>query len=332
MVKTFQMKLGVALVVWNGRDYLRACINSLLAQTRRPDVLCVVDNGSTDQSLDIIRAYVFAFEGYGMQYLILANEDNDGFTVAANQAMRALTTSPNPCDLVVLLNQDVALDVSCLMAIEEQFRAHDDVGVVGCKIFYPDRQTIQHAGGFLERPRLLGRHRGIGDVDRPDYQVAYEPEYVTGAAIGLRTQALRQVGMFDPIFSPGYYEEVDLCLRMRMHGWRIRFTPDATLIHHESSSFRLLADYHTISHCSRLILAAFWLKSTEEWRLFEQAEAEYIHTTKDLAALQIFSAAYAKAAAKLTLQKPPRMHSEAVPVSVRLFGAAIRQMHQVALS
>jgi GT2 family glycosyltransferase len=323
------MKLGIGLIVWNGSSYLRACMDSLLAQTRRPDVLCVIDNSSTDQSLDIINAYVPAFKGYDIQYTIRANEKNLGFTIAANQAIQALIDS---CDIVVLLNQDVALDISCLMAIEEQFCSHHDVGVVGCKTFYPDRKTIQHAGGFFERPRLLGRHRGIGDVDGPDYQVAYEPEYVTGAAISLRTQALHQVGMFDEIFSPGYYEEADLCLRMRARGWRIWFAPDATLIHYESGSFRSLTDYHAISHCNRLIFASFWLQSADEWRLFEQTETDYLCATKDLAALQTLSAAYAKASAKLTLQKPPRMHSEAVPVFVRLFGTAIRQMHQVALS
>jgi GT2 family glycosyltransferase len=325
------MKLGVALIVWNGSSYLRACMDSLLAQTRRPDVLCVIDNSSTDQSLDIISAYLPAFEGYGIQCLVRANKENLGFTIAANQAIQALITSRDPCDIVVLLNQDVTLDILCLQAIEEQFRSHHDVGIVGCKTFYPDRKTLQHAGGFLERPRLLGQHRGIGDTDGPEYQVAYEPEYVTGAAIGLRTQALHQVGVFDEIFSPGYYEETDLCLRMRMHGWRIRLAPDATLVHHESGSFRSLSDYHAISHCNRLVFASFWLQSADEWRLFEQTEVAYLHAIKDLAALQTLSAAYAKASAKLALQKPLRMHSEALPVCTRLFGIAIRRTHQVIL-
>jgi len=325
------MKLGAALVVWNGGAYLRACLDSLLAQTRRPDVLYVVDNQSTDHSLDIIHAYVPAFESYGVHYLICTNAENQGFTRAANQALQVLTTPPVSCDVIVLLNQDVALDITCLEAIEKAFCEHADVGVVGCKIFYPDRKTIQHAGAFLERPRLLGRHRGISDVDGPDYQVAYEPEYVTGAAIGLRTQALREVGVFDATFSPGYYEESDLCLRMRTRGWRTRFTPDATLIHYESGSFRERPDYHVIVHRNRLIFASFWLQTSAEWRLFEQAEIAFLSEIKDLAALQTLSSAYAKALALLAIQRPPRACPLALPACIRIFETVMRQMQRIAL-
>jgi GT2 family glycosyltransferase len=139
---------------------------------------------------------------------------------------------------VLLLNQDAALAPGCLAALEDSFDRHPRAGTLGAKILYPEDGRIQHAGGYLMKPRMVGLHYGHHEPEREgEFDEEREVEFVTGAAMALRTIALREVGLFNEVFSPGYYEDVDLCDRLRRCGWSVLYVPSARVTHHESSSF-----------------------------------------------------------------------------------------------
>lgn len=131
-------------------------------------------------------------------------------------------------DVLVFLNDDTEPQPGWLDALFAEF---DDprVGVAGCRLVYPDGR-IQHAGVGLRRAGGLLEAYNILD-DLPSRDV----EAVTGACLAIRREAFEDLGGFDVRYVNGY-EDVDLCLRARADGWRIRYTDQATVIHHESQS------------------------------------------------------------------------------------------------
>ncbi len=222
---------------WNGRAYLESCLTALLAQEYPVERLVVVDNGSTDDSLTFLRQRFPAVP-------VLANGGNVGFAAGNNLALRDLTT-----DAALLLNPDVILSPGCLGALAGALATDPAVAIAGCKLWYPDGQTLQHGGGYITRPQAMPGHYGIGETDAGQHDAARDVDYVIGAAVAIRRTALAQIGPFDAGFFL-YYEDADLCARARAAGYRVVYEPRATAVHVESAvavrgSFSYFQRFHT---------------------------------------------------------------------------------------
>ncbi len=130
-------------------------------------------------------------------------------------------------DLLVFLNDDAIVrdNWTCML---DAF-ADPEVGIVGCRLVYPDGR-IQHAGVYFDRPGgVLTAHNVL--TDEPSRPV----DAVTGACMAVRASLFKTLGGFDLGFVNGY-EDVDLCLRAIEAGWSIRYDRDAVVCHHESQS------------------------------------------------------------------------------------------------
>ncbi|MCS7060234.1 MAG: glycosyltransferase family 2 protein [Anaerolineae bacterium] len=289
------MNTAVVLVTWNGASHLGACLASLVKQRQPARLTLVIDNASEDDTLDRIERYRLELAQRGTDLLIVQNKANLGFTCAANMALRrAMESAPRP-DMIVLLNQDTQVDDDWLAAIEDMFARHENAGAVGCKIFYPGRGTLQHAGGMLIWPRLVGLHYGHHQPDAPEHNLEREVDFVTGAAIALRTTALDQVGLFNELFAPGYYEDVDLCMRLRANGWQVWYCPQAVLEHAESASFSDRIARLTLSQRNRLLFALMQMHNPPFEREFEAAEADFLRSDPHPDELRALSLAYGRA-------------------------------------
>jgi GT2 family glycosyltransferase len=254
------MTCGVVIVAWNGEEYLEACLRSVLAQSVAPAVIIVIDNGSDDRSLEIVQTYVDIAAQHGAALQVIAEATNTGFTPAANKGLAMLRDGSRAPDVAILLNQDATLDGDWCEVVGAAFESDRRVGVVGSKLLRPNRLTIQHAGGYLERPRFVGRHYGHHEpVEWLRTNESREVEFVTGAAMALRMMALEDTGTFHEVFAPGYYEDVDLCLRMSAHGWKVVYLPTAVGTHIESASFGRRVDRLSLAHRNRLFFALPWL-------------------------------------------------------------------------
>jgi GT2 family glycosyltransferase len=223
------MKLAVIVLSWNGIDELPACLEALSAQSYQNAELLVIDNGSIDGSPR------FVLEHFPQIHLI-QNTHNLGFSGGMNVGLRLLSERAAPPDAIVLLNQDTIVEPDWLEQLAQSFERNPQAAAIGCKIYYPDGQTIQHAGVWIERGRAITRHYGYGEFDTGRYDTPRSLESVTGAALGLRTSALREVGFFDEGYNPAYYEETDLCWRLRRAGYTVLYEPKARLRHAESTS------------------------------------------------------------------------------------------------
>ena len=289
------MNIAVVIVTWNGGQHVSACLKSLTAQTLPPQSIVVVDNSSTDQTLRIIASSQAQLEKIGVRLVITRNDHNRGFTCAANQGMQYVMSQPTKPDIVVLLNQDTTVRPTCLEALRQVFLHHTNLGALGCKIFYPGSTTLQHAGGKLTWPRLVGEHYGHHQSDAPEFNLEKEVDFVTGAAMALRATALQQVGLFNEMFSPGYYEDVDLCLRLKAHGWRILYTPHAVLEHAESASFSDPVERLALSARNRLLLALAYMKNSNFQHEFATAELDFLQNHAQPVERRALSIAYGRA-------------------------------------
>lgn len=211
------------ILAWNGVAYLEPCLGAVLGQGYPDLEAIVVDNGSSDGSADLVA-------GRFPQVRLIRNEHNLGFGGGNNVGLEAATG-----ELLIMLNQDTVVQPGWLDALVEAFE-DPTVGLVGCKILYPDGETIQHAGGYLLWPIAEGKHYGIGERDGGQYDEPHEVEYVTGAALAMRRAVYAQIGGFDEQFFPGYYEDTDLCLRARHAGFKVLYWPPALVYHHQGGS------------------------------------------------------------------------------------------------
>jgi len=214
--------ISVIVLAWNGAAYIEDCLESLVAQDYPAFEVLVVDNGSTDDTPDIVTQRF-------PQVRLIRNHRNLGFAAGNNVGLAAAGG-----DLLVLLNVDTQVHAGWLAALADAF-ADPSVGIAGCKLLYPDG-TIQHAGGFVYGPRGEAEHLGRYAPDDGRFGELADVEFVTGAALAICRIALDQIGLLDEGFSPIYYEDIDWCYRVRAAGWRVVYVPQAVVTHYESTA------------------------------------------------------------------------------------------------
>lgn len=197
-----------------------ACLGSLAAQSYANLRLLVVDNGSGDGSVEVIRAACPAAE-------MIASATNLGFAGGANLGLRHALEQG--ADLVFLVNNDTRVAPDTLSELVR--RLDDSVGILAPLIYYAQPPDLVWSAGGRVHPWTL---ETVGDVrgqrDRGQWRTPMERDFVTGCAMLLTRRLLETVGLFDERFFL-YYEDSDLCRRARLAGWRILVVPTAKVWH-----------------------------------------------------------------------------------------------------
>ena len=273
---------SVALIVvaYGHAAQLPATLDALqnLAYPAARREIVVVDNGD-GSSAAVARSYA------GVR--VLEPGRNLGFGGGCN-----LGVAHSNSAIIALINPDLQPQPNFLQALVTPL-ADETVGVAGAKLLYPDNQTIQHAGGYLQDPLLLAQHYGYGKPDRGAFDTAREVEFVTGAALAMRRSTWDALGDMDESFYPAYYEDADLCLRVRQQGLSIRYEPAAVAIHQEAAALgKGSATYHRLYHLNRLRL--LFKHFPDDWLLqaWLPAELTHLRTTADDAEIAGLQAAY----------------------------------------
>jgi len=236
-------RASVIVLSWNGETYLPDCLNAVMSQTHTPHEVILVDNASTDGSVESVATNFPPVR-------IICNDENLGFAGGMNVGLKLATG-----DITVLLNQDTVVREDWLAELVKAMEADEHIGIAGCKILYTDGQTIRHAGGYLEYPLGLAHHYGCGELDQGQWDEQREVEYVTGAAMAIRREVLERIGYLDEDFFPAYFEDADICFRARQSGYKVVYVPTAVLLHHESASTETeTVEQHYCYHRNRLRL------------------------------------------------------------------------------
>jgi GT2 family glycosyltransferase len=213
---------------FNGRAVLPDTLTSLTAMTYPNFRLMMVDNGSTDDSVAYVRENFPAV-------LIIENGENLGVTGARNIAMRHAIE--DGAAWVHHLDNDIRVDPGLLSALMDAAASDARIGILGAKIYYhakPD--LLWYAGGNVNYWTGMVTHRGIRRRDDGRYDRFEDTDYVVGCSFLMSKKLLDAVGYFDPIFTPFYTEDSDMCARALRAGFRVVYVPGAKLWHRVSTS------------------------------------------------------------------------------------------------
>lgn len=239
-------KLNIAVVIpnWNGEDYIKECVDSLLAQSVKAKIV-VVENDSKDKSPDILNEY-------GDRIVILPQDINLGFAGGVNAGIKYAIE--NDFDYVALFNNDAVADKNWLEELVGRFS--DDVGIVTGKFVRTDKKTLDSTGDFYTIYGLP-YPRGRNELDKGQYK---EPGGVFGATGGASIYSckmLKEIGLFDEDFF-AYYEDGDLSFRAQLAGYKVKYQPKAIAYHHVGASSSKISGFSSYQTAKN-----FWMLYTK---------------------------------------------------------------------
>ena len=219
-------KVSVVILNWNGAEMLRAFLPSVVKFTNNEVAeVCVADNGSTDNSVDVV----------GNEFpsvRLIAFEENYGFAEGYNRVMEFLDT-----EYVVLLNSDVEVTENWIEPILAFMEANPDVAACQPKILaYKDKARFEYAGaagGYIDKygyPFCRGRIFDTVETDDGQYDVPAEVFWASGAAMFVRRALYIEAGGLDSRFF-AHMEEIDLCWRFLSRGYRLMCIPASKVYH-----------------------------------------------------------------------------------------------------
>ena len=215
---------SVIILNWNGRHLLEECLDSVSSQSFRDFETIVVDNGSTDGSVDWLK------DRCGDAFSTVALPSNLGFAGGNNAGIRVARGR-----YVILLNNDTAVDPAWLAALADAVRRYPDAGMFTPKILnYYRRDEIDNTGHLIY-PDGLARGRDRLEKDDGRFDEAGETLWPSGCAGVYKREMLDEIGLLDESFF-AYGEDVDLGLRGRWAGWGCYYVPMAVVYHRYSAT------------------------------------------------------------------------------------------------
>jgi GT2 family glycosyltransferase len=236
LLESENMDLSIIIITWNSQEFIQNCLDSIfLSQRNFESEVIMVDNGSSDQTTKII-------ETLYPQVNLIQNKKNLGYAKANNQGIEE-----SQGKYVLLLNPDTQVLENSLALVYEFMEENPQVGALGPKLLNPDK-TIQPSvrefptfstliwefsglSRLFPKSRIFGRWRmGYFAFDQ-----TREVDQPMGSCLMLRRETLEEVGILDENF-PMFFNDVDLCNRIKNAEWKIYFYPRAEVIHQKGAS------------------------------------------------------------------------------------------------
>lgn len=218
-------RVTISILNWNGRNFLEQFLPSVVATTYSNYRIQVVDNDSSDDSLEFLQQHYPQVE-------ILELDDNYGFAEGYN---RAISSWKDP--YVVLLNSDVEVSPNWLDPLVKWMEAHPKAAAVQPKIkAFHQKDHFEYAGaagGFIDRyayPFCRGRIFDTLEADENQYQQSLPVFWATGACMMLRRSVVAETGLFESYFF-AHMEEIDFCWRVQNLGHEIGVEPQSEVYH-----------------------------------------------------------------------------------------------------
>lgn len=230
--------VSVCIVNWNTCELLRGCLTSILNSTNGlPVEIFVIDNNSKDHSAAMVQTEFSTVH-------LISNDTNLGFGQANNQAIKH-----SHAPYILILNPDTVVLQDSLSTMVDFLEQTPDAGAIGCQLLNRDR-TLQYSlrtfptiftpftensdinwlplvRSLYNRYRLYNwSHDSVIEVDQP-----------MGAAMMVRRSVIETIGAFDEDYHM-FFEDVDLCYRIKRNGWKIFYIPYAQIVHYGGCSVR----------------------------------------------------------------------------------------------
>lgn len=247
------VQVSIVIVTYNSGRVIVESLNSIYQFAKDVDLeIIIVDNNSQDNTISSV-------ESISKDIIIIKNKENKGFASANNQAFKIARGN-----IILILNPDIVISSNTnLLALSQKLINESDIGVLAPRLYYPNGVIQESARGFPNPLAQLGRglklekylksfrfyKKFIIDVNAITDDV--NVDWVIGAFMLLRKEVLVSVNYFDSSYFM-YYEDADLCLKLKKLGFNIRYTPQFSATHkyqRESSKriFSKTKGYHIVS-------------------------------------------------------------------------------------
>lgn len=243
------MQLSIAIINWNTKDLLRACLKSVFENLNALDAeIIVVDNASSDKSPEMVRSEF-------PEVKLVEAGSNLGFSKGNNLAYK------HSCGkYFLLLNSDTVVLPGALTKLVDFMESNPRAGAAASKLLNGDG-SLQRSCSPYPRPlteffdavylsKIFPKSRLFGSYAMSywDFDEVKEVDFAGGSCLMLRRAALEEVGLLDENFFM-YSEETDLCYRLNEAGWKVFFVPDAQIIHYGGQSSKMDVGRTSVDLC-----------------------------------------------------------------------------------
>lgn len=217
-------KVSIIIPVYNQYNVTLECLNSIKNNTTENNYeIIIVDDCSSDETKSIAENI--------KNIRIIRNEKNLGFLKNCNKAVKEARG-----EYIYLLNNDTYVFPDAINSLTDVLDHDLSVGAVGSKLIRSNGK-LQEAGSLVKSD---GWTIALGNNDNPlldKYNQQKEVDYCSGASLMIRKRLWDELKGFDEIYSPGYYEETDFCMRLKTKGYKVMYCPKSEIMHYVSLSF-----------------------------------------------------------------------------------------------
>jgi len=236
------VEVSIIIVNWNGAHHLEKCLESVLSATEPSCEVILVDNASTDESIEVVKNRF----GHDQRLKIIQNKKNLGFSEGNNVGLKHAKGK-----YVVFLGPDTKVTRGWLRELIKAIERDPAIGAAQSKLLLMEEPCCRFdcAGGFINQYGF-SCERGSGEPDEGQYEEFNEIFYAKGASMIIKREVLEKVGYFDPR-NFIYYEETDLCWRIWLAGYRIVYVPTSKVYHAGGGSTpkrMIFREYHAVKN------------------------------------------------------------------------------------
>lgn len=221
------LKVGVILVNYNGKNYNEECIDSILKSTYKSLEVIIVDNDSSDDSVELLK------KRYMNNITVVETGLNLGFSGGNNVGIKLALEKK--CDFILLLNNDTVIEEK-MIEVMLRTSIDNEYSVISPKIYYYDnKKLIWSAGADMIWKKGIPSQRGINEIDEGQYDKVCNVEIATGCCLMIHKSIIEKVGLLpDDYFL--YYEDTDYTTQIVRSGYKILYEPFAKMYHKVSAS------------------------------------------------------------------------------------------------
>jgi len=216
-------RVSIVIPVYNQWDFTYSCLRSVLEHTEGVAFeVIVADDVSTDETTKIT--------SYIENITVVRDDKNRGFLLNCNHAAAHARG-----EFIFFLNNDTNVQPGWLSSLVRLMEEDASIGMAGSKLVYPDGR-LQEAGGIIWKDASGWNFGRLSDPEKSEFNYVKDVDYISGAAIMIRTEIWKKLGGFDPRYVPAYCEDSDLAFEVRKLGYRVVLQPASVVVHFEGIS------------------------------------------------------------------------------------------------
>ncbi|HKL17173.1 MAG TPA: glycosyltransferase family 2 protein [Patescibacteria group bacterium] len=234
------IKLSIIIVNWNVKPLVHRCIGSIFKNLKNINFeIIVIDNNSQDGSKDLLKK----LNKERQRLKIILNNKNIGFAAANNMGLKKAEG-----EFILFLNPDTEVRPNSVKKMIKKLESNKDIGLIGPKMISVSGKTqssvrkfpsvLSQAIIFLKLHHIFTKLPVLKNYFQSDfnYDKEAEVEQVMGAAMMTKKDILKRVGYWDESYFL-WFEDIDLCKKIKDAGWKVIYTPEAEVFHHGGESF-----------------------------------------------------------------------------------------------